>query len=192
MPKVPAPDLPQLKVRTRAEWRRWLERNHASAPGVWFVFYKAHTGRVGVRYDEAVEEALCFGWIDSVSHHLDDDRYLQKFTPRRPGSQWSESNLERVRRLEAGGLMTPAGRAHFAGAKSRPALGPTVSAAVPAELKQELAKNPRAAARFAALPPGYVRTSMRWINGAKRADTRGRRIAEFVAVTARGERIGLR
>ena len=191
MPKTPAPDLPQLEVRTRAEWRRWLQRHHATSPGVWFVFHKAHTGRAGVRYDEAVEEALCFGWIDSVSHRLDDDRYLQKFTPRRPGSRWAESNLERVRRLEAAGLMTPAGLAHFTGAESRPALSP-VSAAVPAELKRALAQNSRAAARFAELPPGYVRTSMRWINSAKRADTRARRIAEFVAVTARGERIGVK
>lgn len=192
MVKTPTSELPQLEVRSRAEWRRWLERHHDSAPGVWFVFHKVHTGKARVRYDEAVEEALCFGWIDSVSHSLDDDRYLQKFTPRRPGSRWSASNLERVRRLTAAGLMTPAGLAQVAGAASRPALGPTVSSAVGDDVKQALAKSRKAAAEFESLPPGYVRNSMRWINSAKKPETRARRVAEFVSVTARGERLGLK
>ncbi len=190
MVRTPTPELPQLEVRSRAEWRRWLQRNHAASPGVWFIFHKVHTGRRTVSYDEAVEEALCFGWIDSIARRLDDERYLQKFSPRRPESRWSESNLVRVKRLIAAGLMTPAGMAQVEGAESRPAVAPAVSAEVGADLRRALAKRPTAAKRFAELPPGYVRASMRWINSAKKPDTRARRIAEFVAVTARGERIG--
>ena len=182
--------LPRLEVRSRAEWRRWLERNHASSTGVWMVFYKAHTGKTPITYDAAVEEALCFGWIDSTTNKLDSDRYLQRFSPRRRGSRWSESNLVRVRHLIAAGLMTPAGTAHLEGAESRPALSPTVSDAVGKDVKQAVAKNRKAADHFTRLPPGYLRTTMRWINSAKKPETRERRIAEFVAVTARGERVG--
>src|SRR5262245_16578679 len=118
MARPTTPELARVEMRSRAEWRRWLQRNHESSPGVWFVFHKAHTGKNRVSYDEAVEEALCFGWIDSIANSLDADRYLQKFGPRRKGSRWSESNLERVRRLKAAGLMTPAGMAHLEGAES--------------------------------------------------------------------------
>lgn len=186
----PPRELPQLEVRSRAEWRRWLQRNHASSSGVWLVFYKAHTGRTPVTYDAAVEEALCFGWIDSTTNKLDADRYLQRFSPRRRGSRWSVSNLERVRRLMSAGLMTPAGMELLEGAELRPALITTVSDTVGEDVKRAVAKNRQAAKQFALLPPGYLRTTMRWINTAKKPETRARRIAEFVTVTARGERIG--
>src|SRR5919206_1474760 len=100
-----------LYVKDRAAWRAWLEENHASEREVWLVYYKKHTGRPRVPYDDAVEEALCFGWIDSLVKTLDADRYIQKFTPRVNARKWSRSNLERVKKLLREGRMTEAGRA---------------------------------------------------------------------------------
>ncbi len=192
MPNPPRPELPLLEVKSAADWRCWLERHHAESPGVWFVFYKVHTGKAKITYDEAVEEGLCFGWIDSLAKRLDDERYLQKFTPRRPGSQWSDANLVRIRKLIREGRMTTAGMLHVEGAEKRKAPGPRVSPEVPRELAAALKRDARARAQFGSLPPGYVKTSMRWINSARRPETRARRIAEFLEVTARGGRIGLK
>ena len=88
-------DVPTLDIRRRAEWRAWLRENHASSPGVWLVFHKNHTGVESIPYEDAVREALCFGWIDSLVKRLDEDRYLLKFTPRKPASKWSDSNRVR-------------------------------------------------------------------------------------------------
>src|SRR4051812_49452915 len=102
---------PRTEVETRAQWRAWLAEHHAREQGTWVVSYKRATGRPSVGYDAAVEEALCFGWIDSLGRGLDAERSLQLFTPRRAGSKWSRSNKERVERLLAAGLMEPAGLA---------------------------------------------------------------------------------
>src|SRR5947208_16737603 len=103
--------LPTLYVTNREGWRAWLETHHATAPEVWLIIYKKQTGQASIGYEEAVEEALCFGWIDSQARTLDAERYAQKFSPRKNGSNWSESNRRRVRRLIAAGRMTPAGLA---------------------------------------------------------------------------------
>jgi uncharacterized protein YdeI (YjbR/CyaY-like superfamily) len=108
-----------VHIETRAKWRRWLAANHASAPGVWLVSWKRPTGKPRVGYDESVEEALCFGWIDSLAKSIDDERSRQLFTPRRPKSGWSPSNVARVERLLAAGLMEPAGIAAVEDAKAR-------------------------------------------------------------------------
>jgi uncharacterized protein YdeI (YjbR/CyaY-like superfamily) len=94
---------------TRAEWRAWLEQHHAQTEGVWLISYKKSTGKPRVEYNEAVEEALCFGWVDSKPNKLDDERSMLWFAPRKPGSGWSRLNKERVERMMAAGLMTPAG-----------------------------------------------------------------------------------
>ena len=104
-------DYERLHAETRSEWRRWLAANHASSPGAWLVSWKRSTGKPTVGYDAAVEEALCFGWIDSLAKTVDDERSRQLFTPRRPRSRWSQSNRDRVERLAAAGLMEPAGLA---------------------------------------------------------------------------------
>src|ERR1044072_1059586 len=98
-----------LYIADRRAWRAWLEENHARETEVWLVYYKKHTGRPRIPYDDAVEEALCFGWIDSTVRRLDEERFLQKFTPRKLKSNWCESNVKRARRLIAEGLMTKAG-----------------------------------------------------------------------------------
>jgi uncharacterized protein YdeI (YjbR/CyaY-like superfamily) len=99
-----------VELDDRADWRAWLERNHDAATGVWLVTWKKSAGRPRVDYDAAVEEALCFGWVDSKSRTVDDERTSLYFTPRKPKSNWSESNLARLAKLEAAGLMTEAGR----------------------------------------------------------------------------------
>jgi uncharacterized protein YdeI (YjbR/CyaY-like superfamily) len=99
-----------VELERREDWRDWLARNHESTPGVWLVTWKKAAGRPRVDYDAAVEEALCFGWVDSKSRSVDEERTSLYFTPRRPGSNWSESNLARIAKLEAAGLMTEAGR----------------------------------------------------------------------------------
>jgi uncharacterized protein YdeI (YjbR/CyaY-like superfamily) len=104
------PQLVTLDVRKRPQWRKWLEAHHDSASEIWLVFYKRHTGEECISYDDAVEEALCFGWIDSIVRRLDDDRYARKFTPRKPESRWSTSNRQRYAQLEARGLLAAPGR----------------------------------------------------------------------------------
>ena len=106
-----AKDLPTLDVRTRQEWRRWLAKHHASSPGIWLVRHKQHSGVESMPYEDLVSEALCFGWVDSLVKRLDDDRYLQKFTPRKATSAWSDSNRTRWAELKADGLLAPAGLA---------------------------------------------------------------------------------
>src|SRR5687767_550105 len=100
-------DLNLLYVPTREEWRAWLAEHHATAAEVWLIGYKKQTGKPSVPYDEAVEEALCFGWIDSIRRKLDEERFAQKYSPRRPRSNWTELNLQRARRLQAEGRMAP-------------------------------------------------------------------------------------
>src|SRR6476469_1069163 len=101
-------ELKMLDMRSRREWRAWLEKNHASSHGIWLVCHKAHTGVPSIDYEDIVREALCFGWIDSLVKRLDDDRYARKLTPRKAGSSWSDSNRKRWTELEAAGLLTSA------------------------------------------------------------------------------------
>src|SRR5436305_10808558 len=100
--------LPELGVRSRAQWRAWLRKQHTSSDGVWLVYHKQHTGVKSVDYDDSVCEALCFGWVDSLIKRLDDERYARKFTPRRAGSKWSDSNRKRWKELAAARLLSAA------------------------------------------------------------------------------------
>jgi uncharacterized protein YdeI (YjbR/CyaY-like superfamily) len=93
-----APPLENLDVRSRQQWRAWLQKNHASSPGIWFVFYKKHAAMTSIPYEDAVREALCFGWVDSLVKRLDDDRFVLKFTPRKPTSKWSDTNPQALGR----------------------------------------------------------------------------------------------
>ena len=106
-----AEPLPTLEVTSSAEWRAWLAEHHGRETGIWLVFWKKHTGKTAVSYQDAVDEALCFGWIDTLVRRLDADRYAQKFTPRKPKSNWTEANRRIFARLVAAGRMTPAGLA---------------------------------------------------------------------------------
>lgn len=183
-------DLERVEVRTRAEWRRWLEARHAQAESIWLVTWKKGRGPY-VPYDDIVEEALCFGWIDSTARRLDDDRSMLLLAPRRPGSLWSKANKNRVARLEAHGLIAPAGRSKIEAAKRSgvwTALDGVEALAVPPDLAVALAEVPDADRAFRAFPPSSRRAILAWIAAAKRPETRVKRIAETVAEAAQGRR----
>jgi uncharacterized protein YdeI (YjbR/CyaY-like superfamily) len=181
----------RVHLETRADWRRWLAANHASSPGVWLISWKKPTGKPAVGYDAAVEEALCFGWIDSTVHSLDDERGEQLYTPRRPTSGWSASNKERVERLAAAGLLEPAGVAAIETAKTNGSwskLDRPAALTMPDDLAAALRARAGATEGWEAFPPFVRRGSLAWVDDAKRPETRERRIAEVVAAAAEGRR----
>lgn len=176
-------DLPPNSVLPlgRAEWRAWLEQNHTRPDGIWFVSYKKASGKPRVEYAEAVEEALCFGWIDSKAGTVDDERSRLWMSPRKPGTGWSRVNKERVERLIAEGRMAPPGLAKIEAAKadgSWTALDSSEALEVPRDLEQALAAYPDAARHFAAFPPSARKAILQWIGFAKKPETRATRIAE--------------
>lgn len=175
----------------RRAWRAWLERNHGRSPGVWLLYHKKASGRPSVTYAEAVEEALCFGWIDSRIRSVDEASYKQLFTPRRPGSAWSKANKERVARLVGAGLMTAAGLAKIEAARrdgSWDALDRVEALEVPPDLRRALDANREAARTFAAFNSSTRKRILQWIEGARRSETRARRIGQTVERAARGEK----
>ncbi len=172
---------------TRAEWREWLESHHTRGAGVWVASYKAATGKPRVPYAELVEEALCFGWIDSKPNPLDDERSIQWFSPRKPKSPWSKLNKQRIERLERDGLMTAAGRAVVERSKvdgSWNAYDAVEALAVPDDLAAALDGNPVAKGYFEAFPPSSKKIILWWIESAKRPETRARRVEETVRLAA--------
>jgi len=171
----------------REEWRKWLEDNGASAKEIWLIYYKKHTGKPRVSYDNAVEEAICFGWIDSTIKRIDDERYMQKFTPRNTGSNWSEHNVNRANRMIREGKMTERGFSLFEEWKSsnKPPVPNASSDTIPdtpEDLLLALKENKKASENFVQLAPSYKRLYIRWIIDAKKKDTRKRRIDKAVAM----------
>jgi uncharacterized protein YdeI (YjbR/CyaY-like superfamily) len=174
----------KLEPRSRAEWRTWLAEHHGDSNGVWVVLAKKGAGVPGPSYEEAVEEALCFGWIDSRMHRLDERRFEQWFSPRRAGSIWSQSNKARVDRLRRAGLMEPPGLARVEAAVADGSWGlldEVEALVVPPDLAASLAAAPEAAAGFAALAPSLQKQYLYWVLSAKRAQTRAARVAAVVA-----------
>lgn len=185
-----ATELETLEVRNRQEWRTWLGKNSSSSPGVWLVFYKKHTRVKSLAYEDSVREALCFAWIDSLVKRLDADRYLLKFTPRKPTSKWSDSNRKRWAELEAAGLLTPAGEA-AAPTGNRYAPKPTIPE-LPSYIAKALKANRCAWDFFQKLSPTNRRQYVVWIHIAKREETRERRLADSIKLLAAGKQLGLR
>ena len=182
-----------VHLRDRAAWRRWLERNHATAKGVWVVSWRTQTGKPRVEYDALVEEALCFGWIDGHQKPVDDERIMQLLTPRRPGSAWASSNKKRVASLEQAGAMTEAGRRVIEAAKADGSWNRFDSAdalEIPTDLKAALARNAAAARNFDAFTDAAKRAILRWLIDAKRPETRAKRVGETARLAATNERAG--
>ena len=170
----------RFQPKSRAAWRAWLKKHHATSSGVLLVYAKKHTGLSSLDWDEAVEEALCFGWIDSKRMRLDADFFLQIFTPRKPKSRWSGLNKKRVAELIKAGLMTPAGQAAIDLAKkigTWTAHEAVDAMVMPPDLQKALAKTPGAAAKFKALTPGRQKQFLYFMNDAKKEETRVKRIA---------------
>jgi uncharacterized protein YdeI (YjbR/CyaY-like superfamily) len=180
-------DLERLEVTSREAWRAWLEANHGRPEGVWVVTWKKRPGAAHVRYADLVDEALCFGWIDSLPRTLDADRSMLFVSPRRSGSGWSRINKAKVARLVEAGRMAPPGLARVAAAKadgSWSALDAVETLVPPPDLAAALAADPRAAAFFAAFPPSSRRGILEWILAARRPETRAARVAETVVRAA--------
>jgi uncharacterized protein YdeI (YjbR/CyaY-like superfamily) len=186
----------QLYVKTHSAWRKWLTLNHDKEIGVWLVFYKKHTGQPTLDYEDAVEEALCFGWIDSIIKKLDEQRYVRKMTPRKANSQWSQLNRRRAEKLIREGRMNAVGLAKIKAAKASgkwDASGQAqIPLGVPAELAQALAQQPRAHAFFDQLAPSYRKQFIGWIATAKQQNTRDRRAKEAIALLKEGKKLGMK
>lgn len=187
-----APDgRPMAGPFDRAGWRAWLIANHASSSGVHLVSWRRGSGRTSVAYEEAVEEALCVGWIDSVAGRLDEERSLQWFSPRRPGSGWARSNKDRVTRLIADGRMLPAGLAAVEEAQrtgSWTLLDDIENLVVPDDLGAALDATPPAREHWDAFTRSPRRAILLWIDQAKRPETRAKRVAEIAEYAARNEK----
>jgi uncharacterized protein YdeI (YjbR/CyaY-like superfamily) len=188
---MPIDDVPRVECRTRDEWRAWLEANHATAKGVWLVTWKPASGRGMLDYEEAVEEALCFGWVDSKGGVVDAERTRLYFAQRNPKSGWARTNKGRVERLIAAGRMAPAGLAAIERAKANGAwtlLDDVENLVVPDDLAAAFAAHPPAADHWAAFPRSPRRAMLEWIVQARRPETRAARIAEIATAAARNER----
>jgi uncharacterized protein YdeI (YjbR/CyaY-like superfamily) len=179
--------LKTLYVTSRDEWRAWLTKHHQSETEVWLIYYKKHSGRPRISYDHAVEEALCFGWIDSIVKRLDDEKFAQKFTPRRDSTRWSELNRRRLRKLIKEGRMTRAGLAKVDLAmlgeetETKQSKG-AEDLDIPRFVKRALMANAKAWENFQSLTPSRRRAYIRLIMDAKKEETRERRLQEAVAL----------
>ena len=189
----------QVYAADRSEWRAWLVKNHASRDEVWLVRYKVHTGKACVSYNDAVEEALCFGWIDGKVRRLDDEKYMIRFTPRRPGSGWSALNITRVEKMMDQGLMMEAGLAEARLAREDGRWEKAMEKekdknrepVIPGDLASALGRHRKAFENFKQMAPGYRRDYIRWIERARRAETRQRRVTEVVHRAARNIKPGM-
>ena len=184
-----------LQPATLADWRAWLADNHARPEGVWLITYRPATGKTPFSYEQAVEEALCFGWIDGQARRLDDERTMLWFAPRRPGSGWARTNKARIERLIADGRMTPAGLAKIEAAQadgSWTLLDSVERLEVPDDLAAEFDKYPDARAHFDAFPPSARRMALAWIATAKRPETRAKRVAETARLAQENVRVNQR
>ena len=184
-------DAPEVHADDRATWRAWLEANHATATGAWLVTWRSSSGRKGLDYEASIEEALCFGWVDSTGGRVDDERGKLYFAPRKTRSPWAASNKARVERLIVAGRMTPAGLAAIERAKANGSwevLDSVERLEVPEDLAAALAAIPPAAANFAAFTPSARKMLLGWVALAVRPETRADRIAQVAAAAARNER----
>ena len=177
----------QYYAKDRAEWRAWLAEHHATSAGIWLIYFKKESGKPRVAYEDAVEEALCFGWVDSRPNAIDDQSYMQLFSPRKAKSPWSKINKKRVEQLIAQGLMTEAGLKKIEAAKadgSWNSYDEVDDLVMPDDLAQALAANETANTYFQAFSPSSKKIIYWWIASAKRPETRSKRIEETVQLAA--------
>jgi uncharacterized protein YdeI (YjbR/CyaY-like superfamily) len=178
-------------AKNRSEWRAWLRKNHNSAKEIWLVYYNKQSGKPRIPYNDAVEEALCFGWIDSIVKKLDRERFAQRFSPRKPRSNWSETNKVRVHRLIGQRRMTKAGLAVFddtGGLKTEK----TGRLVVPPDILKALKGDAAVWKNFKKLPEPYKRIRVGWIDASRaRPDVFRKRLQHFLKMTAQNKRFGM-
>jgi len=181
-------ELKKVTPKSREAWRAWLDKNHAASQGIWLVFAKKHTGLPSLSYEDAVQEALCFGWIDSLMKSIDDRFHMQMFTPRKPKSAWSVTNKARLAKLMRAGVMTPAGLAAVKLAKksgSWDTYAVVDALTIPPELQRAFEANPEAKKNWPSYTPSAQRSFLHMINGAKRPETREKRVKQDIDYVAR-------
>ena len=185
--------------KTRYTWRKWLEKNHSTSPGVWMIYYKKETGKRKFDMADAVEEALCFGWIDSTAQKLDDERTMQKFTPRKPKSVWSKINKQRIEKLIEQKLMTPAGISKIKEARKNGSWDTLNNSdfhaennSLPVELKNAFSKSKKALENFQAFPLSYRKRFLFWIDSAKTPGTKAARIKQTLLMAAANKKPSLK
>ncbi|HEY3040049.1 MAG TPA: YdeI/OmpD-associated family protein [Pyrinomonadaceae bacterium] len=183
-----------LLVRTVDQWRDWLDEHHASESEVWLIFHKQHTGVASIDYKDALDEALCFGWVDSLVKRLDERRYALKFTPRRADSRWSTANRKRYAALKASGRLKPAGLERAPTGRGYGPRPPRLSmpSKLPPYIEAALRKHPAALRHFEALPASQRRRYFGWIESAKREETKRRRLEEAIRLLSAGKVLGLK
>ena len=180
-------DLKRVQPKSRAAWRAWLEKHHASSQGIWLVFAKKHTGLPTLSYEDAVQEALCFGWIDSLLKSIDDRFHMQTFTPRKPKSRWSATNKARLTKLMKSGAMAPAGLAAVEQAKKSGSWAGYASVdamTIPPELKRALDANPDAKKNWPTYTASAQRSFLHMVTDAKRPETREKRVRRVIELVA--------
>ncbi len=186
----------QLHFCNREDWRKWLKINHSRVKVLWLVFYKKHTGKANISYNDAVEEALCYGWIDSIIKEIDEEKYARKFTPRNDQSRWSELNKKRAGNMIRQGRMTAVGLSTINAAKKNGQWNRAASipktVELPDSLKSALQRNKKAWDDFNKLAPSYQRNFVMWLSSAKRQETKDKRLAEAIRLLERNERLGLK
>jgi len=186
----------QLYVADREQWRDWLSKNHTTKAGVWLIFYKKETSRPTISYEAAVEEAICFGWIDGIIKKVDVARYARKFTPRSDKSKWSLLNKKRANKMIKEGRMTEIGLAKIKAAKKTGLWDkdarPQILFDIPPEFEKALARNKKAKENFDKLSASYRRHYIGWITVAKRPETKKRRINESIDLLEKGQKLGLK
>jgi uncharacterized protein YdeI (YjbR/CyaY-like superfamily) len=183
-----------LSPKTVDQWRQWLAEHHDSESEVWLVFHKRHTELPSINYTDALDEALCFGWVDSLVKRLDERRYARKFTPRRADSRWSTINRKRYAALKASGRLQRAGINRAPTDRGYDPLPPrfNMPATVPAYIQTALKKHPKALRHFEALAPSHRRHYVGWIETAKREETKARRLKEAIRLLTAGQVLGLK
>ncbi|MDP2836211.1 MAG: YdeI/OmpD-associated family protein [Methanobacteriaceae archaeon] len=189
--KSPSSQLGRYYPATRQEWRQWLKDKHETSPGIWIIYYKKGSQKPRVSYDDAVEEALSFGWIDSTAHALDEERYMQLFTPRKPNSTWSRLNKQRVEKLIKIGTMTPSGLEKIEIAKKNGSwsiMDDVENLIVPDDLEIEFKKNKEARTNYNNFSNSVKKQVLWLIISAKRPDTRKRRIKKVIKALEKNEK----
>ena len=196
---MPSEEYKKIHPKTRKAWRKWLENHYATSPGVWLIYYKRSTGKSRVEYNDAVEEALCFGWIDSTMRPLDEHRFMQRFTPRKPKSGWSGINKKRIEKLTGLGLMTPAGLNKIEEAKINgtwesldKVYAPADELQIPPELEKAFLRNKKAKENFKNFPLFARRQFLAWIETAKRSETKKIRIKQTVLMAKANKKPGIK
>lgn len=188
-------NLKKKKFKDRKIWRKWLEENHLSEKGIWLIYYKKHTGKKTVIYNEAVEEALCFGWIDTTVRRIDEEQYCQKFTPRNDKSVWSDLNKERVNKLIKNKSMTKYGLKKVQIAKKNGMWDKEYlvnkNNPMPKEFKTELGKNKEALKNFNNLAPSHKKHFINWIVDAKKEETKIRRSKKAASMLENNQKLGM-